>query len=113
MQDDANGLSATSRALSLLAEIIADHGQVLIHLSGGCCDGSTPMCYARGEMVIGDNDVLLGHVGDTPVYVAASLAHIWQRSRLTLDAGPGRGGMFSLDGGRGRRFLVRSEISCL
>ena len=66
-------VSATPAALALLAEIIADHGPVLFHQSGGCCDGSSPMCYPRGDFLIGDRDVLLGVIGeDTPVYISAS-----------------------------------------
>ena len=65
-------VSATAAAEALLAEIIADHGPVLFHQSGGCCDGSSPMCYPRGEFLVGDRDVLLGTIGDTPVYISES-----------------------------------------
>ena len=63
-------VSATAAAEALLAEIIADHGPVLFHQSGGCCDGSSPMCYPRGEFLVGDHDVLLGTIGDAPVYIS-------------------------------------------
>ncbi|MET3592777.1 hypothetical protein ABID26_002165 [Mesorhizobium shonense] len=65
-KDSLGKVSATPEAEVLLAEIIADHGPVLFHQSGGCCDGSSPMCYPRGEFMIGDNDVRLGEIGDTP-----------------------------------------------
>ena len=104
-------VSATPAALDLLAEIVADHGPVLIHQSGGCCDGSSPMCYPRAEFLIGDHDVLLGTVGDdTPVYIGAAQYQAWKHTDLILDVVPGRGGMFSLDNGRERRFLTRSTI---
>ncbi len=100
---------ATEAALALLAEIIADHGPVLFHQSGGCCDGSSPMCYPQGEFLIGDNDVLLGHVAGMPVHIGGQQFALWQHTQLILDVVPGRGGMFSLDNGRERRFLTRSR----
>ena len=104
-------VTATPAALGLLAEIIADHGPVLFHQSGGCCDGSSPMCYPRGDFLIGDRDVLLGVIGgDTPVYISASQYEAWKHTDLIIDVVPGRGGMFSLDNGRERRFLTRSTI---
>ncbi len=103
-------VSATPEAVELLAEIIADHGPVLIHQSGGCCDGSSPMCYPRGDFIVGDRDVLLGTIGDTPVYISESQYEAWKHTDLTIDVVPGRGGMFSLDNGREKRFLTRSTV---
>ena len=100
---------ATPAALTLLSEIVAEHGPVLFHQSGGCCDGSSPMCYPRGELLIGDNDVLLGCIAETPVYIGGRQFEAWRHTQLILDVVPGRGGMFSLDNGRERRFLVRSR----
>ncbi|BAV45182.1 hypothetical protein MLTONO_0279 [Mesorhizobium loti] len=106
-------VSATPEAIALLAEIIADHGPVLFHQSGGCCDGSSPMCYPRGDFIVGDNDVLLGEIGDTPVYISASQYEVWKHTDLLIDVVPGRGGMFSLDNGRERRFLTRSTVCAI
>jgi len=103
-------VSATPGAVQLLDEIIADHGPVLFHQSGGCCDGSSPMCYPRGDFIIGDRDVLLGTIGDTPVYIGADQYEVWKHTELTIDVVPGRGGMFSLDNGREKRFLTRSTV---
>jgi hypothetical protein len=103
-------VSATAEAETLLAEIIADHGPVLFHQSGGCCDGSSPMCYPRGEFMIGDNDVMLGQIGDTPVYISSLQYEAWKHTDLIIDVVPGRGGMFSLDNGREKRFLTRSTV---
>ena len=103
-------VTATPAALSLLAEIVADHGPVLFHQSGGCCDGSSPMCYPQGDFRIGARDVLLGQIGGAPFYISASQYEAWRHTRLTIDVVPGRGGMFSLDNGREKRFLVRSDI---
>lgn len=105
-----NRVSATQSARELLDEIIADHGPVLFHQSGGCCDGSSPMCYPRGEFVVGDRDILLGMIGETPFYIGEAQYEAWKHTDLTVDVVPGRGGMFSLDNGRERRFLVRSEL---
>ena len=103
-------VSATPEARQLLAEIIADHGPVLFHQSGGCCDGSSPMCYPQGDFIVGDRDVLLGTIGDTPVYISESQYEAWKHTDLTIDVVPGRGGMFSLDNGREIRFLTRSTV---
>lgn len=105
-------VTATSAALSLLAEIVRDHGPVLFHQSGGCCDGSSPMCYAQGEFLLGDRDVKLGEIGGMPFYISGSQYEVWKHTNLTIDVVKGRGGMFSLDNGREKRFLTRSDI-CL
>lgn len=102
-------VTATPAALALLAEIVADHGPVLFHQSGGCCDGSSPMCYPQGEFLIGDGDVLLGEIAGMPVYIGGRQFELWRHTQLLLDVVPGRGGMFSLDNGRERRFLTRSR----
>jgi uncharacterized protein (DUF779 family) len=107
---DLGKVSATPAALALLAEIVADHGPVLFHQSGGCCDGSSPMCYPVGDFLISEADVLLGHVGEAPFYIGALQAAVWAHTDLIIDAIPGRGGMFSLDNGRERRFLTRSTV---
>jgi uncharacterized protein (DUF779 family) len=103
-------VTATPAALELLAEIVADNGPVLFHQSGGCCDGSSPMCFRQGEFLIGDNDVNLGEIGGAPFYISRSQYETWKHTDLIIDVVPGRGGMFSLDNGRERRFLSRSEI---
>lgn len=102
---------ATPAALELLAEIQADHGPVLFHQSGGCCDGSSPMCYPQGDFVIGERDVLLGEIGGAPFYIGAAQYEAWKHTDLLIDVVPGRGGMFSLDNGREKRFLVRSSCT--
>lgn len=105
-------VTATPEALALLAEIVADHGPVLFHQSGGCCDGSSPMCYAQGDFIVGDRDVKLGEIGGMPVYISDSQYEAWKHTDLIIDVVKGRGGMFSLDNGRERRFLTRSTV-CL
>lgn len=101
---------ATDAALDLIAEIRARHGEVLFHQSGGCCDGSSPMCYPRGDFIIGDRDVKMGEIGGVPFFMSPSQFDYWQHTQLIIDAIPGRGGMFSLDNGTERRFLTRSRL---
>lgn len=103
-------VTATAEALTLIAEIVADHGPVLFHQSGGCCDGSSPMCYPQDDFKIGERDVLLGEIGGAPFYISASQYETWRHTDLIIDVVPGRGGMFSLDNGREKRFLTRSDI---
>jgi uncharacterized protein (DUF779 family) len=97
-------VTATSEALRLLAEIVAEHGPVLFHQSGGCCDGSSPMCYPKGDFIIGDNDVKLGEIDGAPFYINGSQYQVWKHTDLIIDVVPGRGGMFSLDNGREHAF---------
>ncbi|MCA1953465.1 MAG: DUF779 domain-containing protein [Hyphomicrobiales bacterium] len=103
-------VTATEAALALLAEIVAEHGPVLFHQSGGCCDGSAPMCYPRDGFRIGDGDILLGEIGGMPFYIGGAQYAVWKHTDLVIDVVPGRGGMFSLDNGRERRFLTRSTL---
>ncbi len=112
-EESLQKVSATPAARQLLAEIIADHGPVLFHQSGGCCDGSSPMCYPKGDYIIGPYDVLLGWIDDTPFYISGSQYELWKHTDLTIDVVPGRGGMFSLDNGREKRFLTRSTVCSL
>jgi uncharacterized protein len=106
-------VTATPEALELIAEIVADHGPVMFHQSGGCCDGSSPMCYPQGEFLIGDYDVKMGEIGGAPFYISGSQYEAWKHTDILIDVVPGRGGMFSLDNGRERRFLVRSDMCAL
>jgi uncharacterized protein len=101
---------ATEAALDLIEQIGTRHGDLLFHQSGGCCDGSSPMCYPRGEFIVGDRDVRMGEIGGVPFYMSESQFEYWQHTQLIIDAIPGRGGMFSLDNGTERRFLTRSRL---
>ena len=100
----------TEAATALMQKLEAKHGPLMFHQSGGCCDGSSPMCYPRGEFLVGDNDVLLATLGDTPFYMSKPQFQYWKHTQLILDVVPGRGGMFSLEGPEGVRFLIRSRV---
>jgi len=101
---------ATDSARRLIADIRRDHPSILFHQSGGCCDGSSPMCYAQDDFKVGSNDILLGEIDGVPVYIGAAQFEVWRHTQLILDVVPGRGGMFSLDNGREQRFHVRSRV---
>ncbi|CAD0303060.1 DUF779 domain-containing protein [Xanthomonas sp. WHRI 8391] len=101
---------ATLAALQLIETLRARHGELLFHQSGGCCDGSSPMCFPVGDFIVGDRDVLLGEIGGAPFYISASQFEYWKHTQLIIDVVPGRGGMFSLENGEGVRFLVRSRL---
>ncbi len=101
---------ATDAALALIAKLKAKHGPLMFHQSGGCCDGSSPMCFPEGELLVGDGDVLLGEIGGCPFYMSAAQYEYWQHTQLIIDVVPGRGGMFSLEGPEGLRFLTRSRL---
>jgi uncharacterized protein len=100
----------TDTAVQLIRKLRAQHGELMFHQSGGCCDGSSPMCYPRNEFLTGDSDVQLGEVDDVPFYMSKSQFEYWKHTQLILDVVPGRGGMFSLENSEGVRFLIRSRV---
>jgi uncharacterized protein (DUF779 family) len=103
-------VTATEAALELIARLQAQHGPLMFHQSGGCCDGSAPMCYPDGELHLGARDVLLGVLGGCKYYIGGDQYERWQHTDLTLDVVPGRGAGFSLEAPLGVRFLIRSEV---
>ncbi|AQQ54474.1 DUF779 domain-containing protein [Planococcus lenghuensis] len=102
-------VKATEAALDLIRLLQDKHGPVMFHQSGGCCDGSSPMCFPEGEFLIGDQDVLLGEIGGSNFYMHKSQFDYWSHTQLIIDVVDGRGGMFSLEGVEGKRFLTRSR----
>ncbi|WP_193371571.1 DUF779 domain-containing protein [Pelagibius marinus] len=101
---------ATDAALALIGELEAQHGPLMFHQSGGCCDGSAPMCYPRDEFRVGASDVKLGEIGGCPFYMSESQFEYWQHTQLIIDVVPGRGSGFSLEAPKGLRFLTRSRV---
>jgi uncharacterized protein len=106
----AQRVTATPAALALIERLKAEHGELMFHQSGGCCDGSSPMCFQRGELMVGPSDVRLGEIGGCPFYMGAAQFEHWQHTQLIIDVVVGRGGMFSLEGATGQRFLTRSRL---
>ena len=103
-------ITATQAAMELISELEAAHGPLMFHQSGGCCDGSSPMCYPKGELRVGPQDVLLGMVGETEVWIGSAQFELWKHTQLVLDVVPGRGAGFSLESPTGKRFLTRSRV---
>lgn len=104
-------ISATEEAISWFEKLTTKHGKLMFHQSGGCCDGSAPMCFPDGEFRVGANDVLLGHVGDDiSVWIGADQFEYWRHTQITIDVVPGRGAGMSLEAPEGVRFIVRSRI---
>src|SRR5690625_6764698 len=93
-----NRVTGTDDALILINTLKGIHGDLMFHQSGGCCDGSSPMCFPLGEFRTGDSDVFLGEIGDTPFYMSKDQYEYWKHTQLIIDAVDGRGGMFSLEG---------------
>jgi uncharacterized protein (DUF779 family) len=108
-------VAATPQAAHLLRRLGGTHGRLMFHQSGGCCDGSSPMCYPDGEFIIGGSDVRLGElrvdgIEPVPVFMSASQFKLWRHTHLTIDVVPGRGAGFSLEAPEGVRFLIRSRM---
>lgn len=107
---DTAQVVATLPALQLIKKLQARHGLLLFHQSGGCCDGSSPMCFPQDDFIVGDHDVRLGEIGGVPFYISGPQFEYWKHTQLIIDVVAGRGGMFSLENGEGVRFLVRSRL---
>ncbi len=103
-------VSITPKAAALVETLKASYGPLMFHQSGGCCDGSSPMCYPRGDFKVGQVDVYLGTVADTPFYIGSSQYEYWKHTHLSVDVVKGRGSGFSVEAPEGVRFLIRSRI---
>jgi uncharacterized protein (DUF779 family) len=110
MSDSPLQVMATPAAIELIEKLRAKHGLLLFHQSGGCCDGSSPMCYPQDDFIVGDRDVQLGEIGGAPFYMSPAQFEYWKHTQLIIDVVDGRGGMFSLENGEGVRFLTRSRL---
>lgn len=115
MAESFSRVAVTEDATGLLRTLTAQHGRLMFHQSGGCCDGSSPMCYPVGMFLTGPGDVLLGAVDaglDDPieVYMSESQFEYWKYTHLTIDVVPGRGAGFSVESPTGMRFLIRSRM---
>lgn len=100
----------TEAAEQLIKRLQAMHGPLMFHQSGGCCDGSQPMCFPEGEFKLGDSDICLGEVAGFKFYMGADQFEYWKHTQLILDVTPGRGSSFSLEIPLGYRFLIKSRI---
>ncbi|AKG03602.1 MULTISPECIES: DUF779 domain-containing protein [Salimicrobium] len=105
----AERVTATEDALALIDTLKEKHGALMFHQSGGCCDGSSPMCYPEGDLMVGAQDIKLGEIAGVPFYIHKKQFEYWKHTQLIIDVVDGRGGMFSLEGVEGKRFLTRSR----
>ena len=103
-------ISVTPEAVAIIRKLREDHGELMFHQSGGCCDGSQPMCFEKGEFRIGENDVYLGDVDGAGFFMSRDQFDYWQHTKLTMDITPGRGASFSLEIPLGLRFFIRSRL---
>ena len=108
-------MDVTEEAADWLRRLTVKHGPLMFHQSGGCCDGSSPMCFADGDFILSDADVHLGDLDvgldrQIPVWMSVSQYEYWKHTHLTIDAVPGRGAGFSVEAPEGIRFLIRSRL---
>ncbi len=110
MSDMPQRVVATDEARKLIHELSEKHGKLMFHQSGGCCDGSAPMCLLDGELILGGSDVCLGSIDGMSFYMSDAQYASWKHTQLIIDVIPGNGGMFSLERPTGKRFLTRSRL---
>ncbi len=108
-------VAVTPEAAALVRSLTDVHGPLMFHQSGGCCDGSAPMCYPDGDFILGDADIHLGDLGvglerEVPVWMSKAQFEYWSHTHLTIDVVPGRGAGFSVEGPTGMRFIIRSRL---
>jgi uncharacterized protein (DUF779 family) len=107
---DTRKVIATDAACELIEKLKPVHGPLMFHQSGGCCDGSAPMCYPLGEFRTGNQDVLLGEIDGCSFYIGGDQYEYWKYTQLIIDAIPGRGSGFSIESPEGMRFITRARI---
>ncbi|MCA1761539.1 MAG: DUF779 domain-containing protein [Cryomorphaceae bacterium] len=103
-------IDLSSEAFELISELKEVHGELMFHQSGGCCDGSSPMCFAKGDFKVGLSDVWLGTIAECDFFMSADQFEYWKHTHLTLDVTEGRGASFSLEIPTGKRFVIKSRI---
>jgi uncharacterized protein (DUF779 family) len=103
-------VTITDDAVAMVARLVEQHGPLLFHQSGGCCDGSSPMCFPRFEFKVGAQDIYLGDIAGQPFYIGAAQFAYWAHTCLTIDLVKGRGSGFSAEAPEGFRFLTRSRL---
>jgi len=97
-------------AKQILKQLKTEHGELMFHQSGGCCDGSSPMCFQEGELMLNETDVCLGELEGCPFYMSKDQFEYWKHTQLTLDVTKGRGSSFSLEIPLGVRFVIKSQL---
>lgn len=103
-------VTITKAAADMVQRLTAKHGALMFHQSGGCCDGSAPMCYPFGDFRVGPDDVRLGEIAGCAIYIGGAQFDYWRHTQLIIDVVPGRGAGFSAEAPEGVRFLTRSRV---
>ena len=103
-------VSVTDKAKAVIDQLREKHGTLMFHQSGGCCDGSSPMCFAEGDFMVGSRDLCLGEIDGCKFYMAADQFEYYKHSHIVIDVSPGRGSSFSLEIPLGLRFMAVSRI---
>lgn len=103
-------VKVTEEAKKVIDQLRSKHGDLMFHQSGGCCDGSSPMCYEKGDFLVGSSDVWLGEIDGCDFYMAKDQFQYWQHTELTVDVSKGRGASFSLEIPMGVRFVTKSRV---
>lgn len=103
---------ATEEASKLIEKLKDEHGELIFHQSGGCCDGSAPMCFPKDEFFIDNNDVQLGEISGCTFYISKDQYKYWKHTQLIIDVVEGRGSSFSLEIPLGVRFITKSKLFC-
>lgn len=107
---DQSRVGVTEKAVALISLLKEENGEIIFHQSGGCCDGSAPMCFPKDEFYIDDSDVLLGEIEGCPFYMNRDQYEYWKHTHLTVDVVEGRGASFSLEIPKGLRFIIKSRL---
>ncbi|WP_438423497.1 DUF779 domain-containing protein [Aquimarina macrocephali] len=103
-------IKITDAAKAVIDTLTAKHGELMFHQSGGCCDGSSPMCFPKGELMINETDIWLGNIHGCNFYMSGDQFEYWKHTQLTIDVVQGRGSSFSLEIPMGIRFVIKSRI---
>lgn len=103
-------IDITPAAADVIVRLKEKHGELMFHQSGGCCDGSSPMCFEKGDFIVGSSDVWLGEIEGCDFWMSSDQFEYWRHTHLTIDVTPGRGASFSLEIPMGLRFLIRSRL---
>ncbi|MCC4214053.1 DUF779 domain-containing protein [Leeuwenhoekiella parthenopeia] len=103
-------VQATEAAKDVINQLREQHGELMFHQSGGCCDGSSPMCFPKGDLMINETDVYLGTIHGCEFFMSKDQFEYWKHTQLTVDITPGRGSSFSLEIPLGIRFVIKSRM---
>lgn len=103
-------IDVTEEASKVIHQLKVKFGELMFHQSGGCCDGSQPMCFEKGDFILGSSDICLGEIAGCEFWMSKDQFEYWQYTHLSIDITPGRGSSFSLEIPMGLRFITKSRL---